>query len=62
MTETTEDGPNVLQFMFTVMWQLTESMPDARKMLTAVAEAYNRRMDEINGRAPSSLETRENQT
>ncbi len=27
MTETTEDGPNVLQFMFAAMWQLTESMP-----------------------------------
>lgn len=39
---------NVLQVMFAAMWKLTEGNPSARKMLTAAAEEYNRRMAEIN--------------
>jgi hypothetical protein len=41
---------NWLQFFFMAMWKQAEGDPAARKMLTDVAEAYNRRMAEINGR------------
>jgi hypothetical protein len=41
---------NVLQVIFAGLWKLTEDMPTARKMIVSVAEEYNRRMDEINGR------------
>jgi hypothetical protein len=40
----------VLQFIFAAMWKLTENQPLTRRMLVSVAEEYNRRMAEINGR------------